>query len=71
MVKTSEEIEKLKNDNNLVKKLNEEIKKCRIVYEKNLDNYIENQILSETQEITNETTITEETEDEEEPEIRR
>ena len=71
LVKTSEEIEKLKNDNNLVKKLNEEIKKCRIVYEKNLDNYIENQILSETQEITNETTITEETEDEEEPEIRR
>lgn len=71
LVKTSEEIEKLKNDNNLVKKLNEEIKKCRIEYEKNLDNYIENQILSETQEITNETTITEETEDEEEPEIRR
>lgn len=68
LVKTSEEIEKLKNDNNLVKKLNEEIKKCRTIYEKNLDNYIENQILSETKEIIEETTITE---DEEEPEIRR
>lgn len=70
LLKTSEEIEKLKNDNKALEKLNEEIKKCREAYEKNLDNYIENQILSEKEEVTEETTI-EETEEEEEPEIRR
>lgn len=70
LVISSEEIEKLKNDSKLLSKLNEEIKKCRIEYEKNLDNYIENQIVSEMQEQTEETTVVEET-DEEEPEIRR
>lgn len=71
LVKSSEEIERLKNDNKLLEKLNEEIKKCRVAYEKNLDNYIENQIISEIQETVEETTVTEETEEEEEPEIRR
>lgn len=71
LVKTSEDIEKLKNDNKLLEKLNVEIRKCREEYEKNLGNYIENQIISETHEETEETTIVEETEEEEEPEIRR
>ena len=71
LVKTSEDIEKLKNDNKLLEKLNEEIRKCREEYEKNLGNYIENQIVSEIHEETEETTIVEETEEEEEPEIRR
>ena len=71
LVKTSEDIEKLKNDNKLLKKLNEEIRKCREEYEKNLGNYIENQIVSEIHEETEETTVVEETEEDEEPEIRR
>ncbi len=71
LVKTSEDIEKLKNDNKLLEKLNVEIRKCREEYEKNLGNYIENQIISKTHEETEETTIVEETEEEEEPEIRR
>lgn len=71
LVKTSEDIEKLKNDNKLLEKLNVEIRKCREEYEKNLGNYIENQIISEIHEETEETTIVEETEEEEEPEIRR
>ena len=71
LVKTSEDIEKLKNDNKLLEKLNEEIRKCREEYEKNLGNYIENQIVSEIHEATEETTVVEETEEDEEPEIRR
>lgn len=71
LVKTSEDIEKLKNDNKLLEKLNTEIKKCREEYEKNLGNYIENQIVSEIHEETEETTVVEETEEDEEPEIRR
>ena len=51
--------------------LNTEIKKCREEYEKNLGNYIENQIVSEIHEETEETTVVEETEEDEEPEIRR
>ena len=70
LVKTSEDIEKLKNDNKLLEKLNEEIRKCREEYEKNLGNYIENQIVSEIHEETEETTVVE-TEEDEEPEIRR
>lgn len=69
LVKTSEDIEKLKNDNKLLEKLNEEIRKCREEYEKNLGNYIENQIVSEIHEETEETTVVEETEEDEEPEI--
>ena len=71
LVKTSEDIEKLKNDNKLLEKLNEEIRRCREEYEKNLGNYIENQIVSEIHEETEETTVVEETEEDEEPEIRR
>ena len=71
LVKTSEDIEKLKNDNKLLEKLNEEIRKCREEYEKNLGNYIENQIVSEIHEETEETTVVEETEEDEEPERRR
>lgn len=71
LIKTSEEIENLKNDNKLLEKLNLEIKKCRTEYEKNLENYIENQIIVETKEQTEETTIIEETEEDTEPEIRR
>lgn len=71
LVKTSEDIEKLKNDNKLLEKLNEEIRKCREEYEKNLGNYIENQIVSEIHEETEETTVVEETEEDEEPKIRR
>ena len=65
LVDTSEEIKQLKNDKKMLEKLNEEIKKYSNEYEKNLDIYIENQIISETKQ-------TEEvTEDEEELEIRR
>ena len=71
LVKTSEDIKKKKNDNKLLEKLNEEIRKCREEYEKNLGNYIENQIVSEIHEETEETTVVEETEEDEEPEIRR
>lgn len=71
LIRTSEDMEKLKNDNKLLEKLNTEIKKCREEYEKNLGNYIENQIVSEIHEETEETTVIEETEEEEEPEIRR
>ena len=71
LIRTSEDIEKLKNDNKLLEKLNTEIKKCREEYEKNLGNYIENQIVSEIHEETEETTVVEETEEDEEPEIRR
>ena len=71
LVKTSEDIEKLKNDNKLLEKLNEEIRKCREEYEKNLGNYIENQIVSEIHEETEETKVVEEAEEDEEPEIRR
>ena len=71
LVKTSEDIEKLKNDNKLLEKLNVEIRKCREEYEKNLGNYIENQIISEEHEESEEVTVVEETEEEEEPEIRR
>lgn len=67
LVRTSEEIEKLKNDNNLVEKLNTEIKKCREEYQNNLENFIENQIKTEMQEES----IVEETEEEEELEIRK
>ena len=38
---------------------------------KNLGNYIENQIVSEIHEETEEITVVEETEEDEEPEIRR
>ncbi len=65
LVGTSEEIEQLKNDKKMLEKLNEEIRKYSNEYEKNLDTYIENQIINETKQ-------TEEViEDEEELEIRR
>lgn len=71
LIKTSEEIEKLKNDNKKLEKLNTEIKKCREEYEKNLGNCIENQIIKEKQENNEKTIKIEETEEEEELEIRK
>lgn len=69
LIMASDEIERLKNDKKALEKLNEEIKKCRESYQKNLDSYIENQIIEE---IVEETTTIEETEEEEdEPEIRK
>lgn len=65
LVDTSEEIKQLKNDKKMLEKLNEEIKKYSNEYEKNLDIYIENQIISETKQTEKAT------EDEEELEIRR
>lgn len=65
LVDTSEEIKQLKNDKKMLEKLNEEIKKYSNAYEKNLDIYIENQIISETKQTEKVT------EDEEELEIRR
>ena len=65
LVDTSEEIKQLKNDKKMLEKLNEEIKKYSNEYEKNLDIYIENQIISETKQTEKVT------EDEEELEIRR
>ena len=65
LVDTSEEIKQLKNDKKKLEKLNEEIKKYSNEYEKNLDIYIENQIISETKQTEKVT------EDEEELEIRR
>jgi len=68
LIMASDEIERLKNDKKALEKLNEEIKKCRESYQKNLDSYIENQIIEEIVEET--TTIEETEEEEEEPEIR-
>lgn len=65
LVDTSEEIKQLKNDKKMLEKLNEEIRKYSNEYEKNLDIYIENQIISETKQTEKVT------EDEEELEIRR
>ena len=65
LVDTSEEIKQLKNDKKMLEKSNEEIKKYSNEYEKNLDIYIENQIISETKQTEKVT------EDEEELEIRR
>ena len=65
LVDTSEEIKQLKNDKKMLEKLNEQIKKYSNEYEKNLDIYIENQIISETKQTEKVT------EDEEELEIRR
>ena len=56
----SDEIKDLKNDKKAIQKLNEEIKKYREEYTKNLGNYIEKQIIA-----------VEDTEEEEELEIRR
>lgn len=67
LIKTSKEIDKLKNDSKELEKLSTEIKKCREQYEENLGNYIESQIENEKQEEI----YIEETEDEEELEIRK
>lgn len=65
LIRTSKEIAQLKNDNKELEKLSTEIKKCREKYEENLGNYIESQIMDE------EKIDIEETEDEEELEIRK
>ena len=53
LVDTSEEIKQLKNDKKMLEKLNEEIKKYSNEYEKNLDIYIENQIIKKKKKIRN------------------
>ncbi|MDO5556546.1 MAG: hypothetical protein Q4G09_08195 [Clostridia bacterium] len=61
LLKTSEELEKLKNDKQAIEKLNIEIKKCMEVYEQNIEKCLETQIIEQT------TTV--ETEEEEELEM--
>ena len=65
LLMASDELEKLKNDNKLVKNLTEEIRKARETYTKNLDNYIENQIIAEQKEKVQETASVEEDTEEE------
>lgn len=65
LLMASDELEKLKNDNKSIKKLTEEIKNARETYTKNLDNYIEDQIISEQKEEVQETTVVEEDTEEE------
>lgn len=64
LLMSSDEIEKLKNDNKSIQKLTEEIRKCRETYTKNLDNYIENQIIAEQKEEIEESAVVEENEEE-------
>ena len=52
---TSNELEKLKDDNKSIQKLTEEIRKAREIYTKNLDNYIEDQIIAEQKEVIEKT----------------
>lgn len=65
LLMSSNEIEKLRSDNKSIEKLTEEIRKCREIYSKNLDNYIESQIIAEQKE-ANEEEIEEELELEQE-----
>ncbi|MBP3501961.1 MAG: hypothetical protein J6K42_00550 [Clostridia bacterium] len=65
LLMASDEIEKLKNDNKSIQKLTEEIRKARETYTKNLDNYIENQIIAEQKEELEETAVVEEDTEEE------
>lgn len=67
----SDEIKDLKNDKKAIQKLNEEIKKYREEYTKNLGNYIEKKIILEQKEKNQEIIAVEDTEEEEELEIRR
>lgn len=67
----SDEIKDLKNDKKAIQKLNEEIKKYREEYTKNLGNYIEKQIILEQKEKNQEIIAVEDTEEEEKLEIRR
>lgn len=55
LLMTSNELEKLKDDNKSIQKLTEEIRKAREVYTKNLDNYIEDQIIAEQKEVIEKT----------------
>lgn len=64
LLMTSDEIEKLKNNNKSIKKLTEEIRKARETYTKNLDDYIENQIIAEQKEVVEDVAVVEETEEE-------
>lgn len=64
LLMTSDEIEKLKNDNKSIKKLTEEIRRARETYIKNLDDYIENQIIAEQKEVVEDVAVVEETEEE-------
>lgn len=49
-IKTSQEIEKIKNNSKAIKIISEEIKKYRQLYEENLNKYIEYQIKTESEE---------------------
>lgn len=49
-IKTSQEIEKIKNNSKAIKIISEEIKKYRQLYEENLNKYIEYQIKKESEE---------------------
>ena len=60
LLMASDELEKLKNDNKSIKNLTEEIRKCREAYTKNLDNYIEDQIIAEQKEVVEEDAAAEE-----------
>lgn len=55
LLMTSNELEKLKDDNKSIQKLTEEIRKAREIYTKNLDNYIENQIIAEQKDVIEKT----------------
>lgn len=55
LLMTSNELEKLKDDNKSIQKLTEEIRKAREIYTKNLDNYIEDQIIAEQKEVIEKT----------------
>ena len=65
LLMASDELEKLKNDNKSIKNLTEEIRKARETFTKNLDNYIEDQIIAEQKEVVEESTIVEEDTEEE------
>ena len=55
LLMTSNELEKLKDDNKSIQKLTEEIRKERDIYTKNLDNHIEDQIIAEQKEVIEKT----------------
>lgn len=55
LLMTSNELEKLKDDNKSIQKLTEEIRKAREIYTKNLDNYIEDQIIAEQKDVIEKT----------------
>lgn len=51
LLMSSDEITKLKTDKKAIENLTEEIRKCRELYKKNIDTYIENKIISENDDV--------------------